>query len=120
MKWLIELIEYIKKFFITIFGGFHIAEGSEIMEKVHVDLFDRIIFIVVASMLLLSIWMPHIIQSESKKHKLLAEWIIHTLIVGAIIYQAVESENFIRGATIIMIYALYEISKILFLGDDDK
>ncbi len=117
---LYEIIEYIKKLFISIFGVYHVEEGSTFLEQIDISLFDRIIFIVISITLILSIWLPKIIHTEKKHYKLIVEIIIHIIIVGTIIYETIHGHTYLKGGILLLIYILYEMSKEIFLTKNEK
>lgn len=117
---LYELLEILKKLFVTIFGGYHVKCGDDFLYAMEVNMFDRIIFIGIAAALLLSIWIPRIIKTSSKTVKVTAEVIIHLIIVGMIIWEAVGHEKYIRGIILLMLYLLFELSRELFLSQHKR
>ena len=110
-----EVIEYLKKIFITIFGAYHIETGNEFLTMLDIDVFDRIIFFVIGIALIFTVWSPKIIRTHKKRNKLIAEIIIHTVIVSTIVYNSLTEGTYLKGVMILLIYLLFELSIELFL-----
>ena len=120
MNLLYEIIEYLKRIFVTIFGGYHVHEGDNFLQALNISLLDRIIFLTIAGAMILTIWLPKLIKSEKKLHKHIAEAIIHVVIVGMIVYEAAHAETYLRGIILTLLNLLFEMGIVLFLTRDKE